>query len=197
MRQAVWALYTHVQSTNEQPLHILCPQTDDTWCKYNKAIKANNTYDHTKHFHLSPILMQEIKPIFKALCMPELLRKCLKGKSQNPNESMNNFIWARLPKRTFVTLGALRLGVFEAVLSFNDGFSSKVKVLENMGLEPGLNMRLALKRLDVKRIHEADKAATDLDKKIRQARTLAKRKLEDLYQEAEDPDNPSYSAGQH
>uniref|UniRef100_A0A1B6JFM5 Mutator-like transposase domain-containing protein n=1 Tax=Homalodisca liturata TaxID=320908 RepID=A0A1B6JFM5_9HEMI len=197
MRRAVWALYCHVQSTNDTPLHILCPDTEDTWCKYNKAAKEKTKYDHSQHFHLSPVLMKAIKPIFKSLCSLELLRKCLKGKSQNPNESMNNVIWARLPKRTFVTLGALRLGVYEAVLSFNDGYSSKVKVLEHIGLEPGLNMRLALKRLDTQRIRKADKAATDIEKKIRQSRTLAKRKLEDLYQEAEDPNNPSYSAGHH
>ncbi|KAG8270785.1 hypothetical protein J6590_077315 [Homalodisca vitripennis] len=45
-----------------------------------------------------------------------------------------------------------------------DGYSSKVKVLEHIGLEPGLNMRLALKRLDTQRIRKADKAATDIEK---------------------------------
>lgn len=107
MRRAVWALYCHVSSSNEHPLHILCPDTDDTWCKYNKAIKAKIEYDHTKHFHLSPVLMTAIKSIVKSLCKSELLSKCLKEKSQNPNESMNNVIWSRLPTRTFVTLGAL------------------------------------------------------------------------------------------
>lgn len=166
-------------------------------CKYIQAQKENKSYDHNEHFHLPRILMEEIKPIFKALSNKELLVKCLKGKSQNPNESLNNLIWARLPKRTFVTLGVLKFGVHEAVLSFNDSYVSKIKVLEELGLEPGKNMVLALKRLDEVRIRKAEKAVIDLEKKIRQKRTLSKRKLEDLYQEDEDPDNPSYSAGGH
>lgn len=135
-------------------------------CKYIQAQKENKSYDHNEHFHLPRILMEEIKPIFKALSNKELLVKCLKGKSQNPNESLNNLIWARLPKRTFVTLGVLKFGVHEAVLSFNDSYVSKIKVLEELGLEPGKNMVLALKRLDEVRIRKAEKAVIDLEKKL-------------------------------
>lgn len=138
--------------------------------------------------------MREIKPIFKAMAKEELLQKCQKGKSQNPNESLSNVIWARLPKRTFVGIGALRLGVFEAALSFNGGYISKVKVCERLGLEVETNMRQALHSLDLQRIRKAEKAASDLEK-IRQGRTPRKRKLEDFYEEPEDPDNPSYCAG--
>lgn len=74
MRQAVWALYCHVLSSNENPLHILCPTTDDTWCKYNQAKRQKEQYDHNAHFHLPTILMEEIKPIFKSLSNRELLQ---------------------------------------------------------------------------------------------------------------------------
>lgn len=83
----------------------------------------------TNHFHFPEIILLEIKPIFKQLSDAQLLGKCSKGKSQNPNESLNNVIWSCLPKRTFVTLPTLQFEVFEAVLSFNDGFVAKVKIL--------------------------------------------------------------------
>lgn len=197
MRQAVWAIYFHVFSNNENPCHQLCPKDENTWCKFNLAQQNKQTYDHREHFHLPSVIMQELRPIFSALSDHALLKKCLKGKTQNPNESLNNVIWCRVPKRTFVSLDTLNFGVFDAVLSYNDGYLSKIKVLEHMGLAAGINMVNAMKRLDWERVYKAEKAVQDLEKKIRQARVLAKRKLEDLYAEAEDPDNPSYSAGHY
>jgi hypothetical protein len=197
MRNAVWASYYHIASTNEKPQHRLCPKGQDSWCKYQKSLANKETYDHSKHFHLPQTIMTLLKPIFKSLSQSDLLKKCLKGKSQNPNESLNNLIWARLPKRTFVTLRTLQFGVAEAVLSFNNGYVSKVKVMEQLGFEPGKNMVVAMKVLDRKRVYFADKAERELEKKIRQKRTLLKRKLEDRYEDEEDPDNPTYNPGGH
>lgn len=148
MKQAVWALYFHVMSSNENPTHQLCPNDDLTWCKYNIAQNKNEVYDHTTHFHLPSIIMNELRHTFKALSNPELLSKCLKGKTQNPNESLNNVIWSRVPKRTFVSLDTLNFDVFDAVLSYNDGYLSKIKVLEQLGLVAGSHMVRAMKRLD-------------------------------------------------
>lgn len=197
MKKAVWALYYHVQSTDENPTHQLCPKDSETWCKYQKAVLEKKVYRHQDHFHLPEAVMLKIKPVFKSLSDPELLGKCLKGKSQNPNESLNNVIWSRIPKRTFVTLPVLRFGAYEAVLSFNDGNISRCKVFEELGLKPGKNLVNAMWRLDKDRVKKADKAAQDLEKKIRQNRTMLKRKLEDMYEESEDPDNPSYASGCH
>lgn len=197
MKKSVWATYFHVMSSNSNPTHQLCPTDELTWCKYNKSLEENITYDHSQHFHLPEVIMLKIKPIFKSLSNPELLGKCLKGKSQNPNESLNNVIWSRIPKRTFVQLPTLKFGTYDAVLTFNEGFASKCKVFQQLGLQVGANMKAAMKQMDLNRVRKAEKAASDLEKKIRQSRTLSKRKLEDLYQESEDPDNPSYGAGLH
>lgn len=53
-----------------------------------------------------------------------------KGKSENPNESLNNVIWSLCPKRLFVILRTLKFGVSEAVglLSFHDIHLSKIKI---------------------------------------------------------------------
>ncbi|GFV21246.1 transposable element Tcb1 transposase [Trichonephila clavipes] len=42
---------------------------------------------------------------------PMLLRKCLHGKTQNPNESIDNTIWSVIPRSTFLELKTLKLGV--------------------------------------------------------------------------------------
>ena len=87
MRKGIRAEYFHILSSNERPQHGLCPDSDDTWCKYRKAIRENKTYDHNNHFHLPDNVMTFIKPIFKDLCKNEIQEKCLLGKTQNPNES--------------------------------------------------------------------------------------------------------------
>lgn len=197
MVKACWAVFFHIQSSNNSPQHLFCPAGLDSWCKYNKAFYLKEKYNHKKHFHIPTVVMKELKPIFKSLSDRVLLQKCLKGKTQNPNESLNNLIWSYLPKRVFVRLDTLDFGVSEAVLSFNDGFISKVRLFQQLQLKAGRNMVRAMKRLDQERIKRADKATEEVVKKIRQSRCIARRKLEDLYEAQEDPDKPSYSGGSY
>jgi hypothetical protein len=195
MKQAVWAEYFHVGSSNENPTHNLCPKGAETWCKYNRSVLLNEEYDHAQHFHLPKIIMAEIKPIFRDLANVELLKKCLRGKSQNPNESVNNVIWTRVPKRTFVALPTLKFGIYDAISCFNEGHIIKCKLMEHMGFSSGKHLVTAMKKLDVKRVYQSEKAISDLEKKVRQSRTLANKRLEDMYANAGSPDNPDYEAG--
>lgn len=139
--------------------------------------------------------MAEIKPIFRDLAHPELLRKCLHGGTQNPNESINNVIWSRVPKRTFVTLVPLSLGVHEAILTFNEGNIAKCRVLRELTIEPGGSCTEIMQSIDFSRIQKSEQELKNLHMKSREKRTRALKKLEDLFQADEDPDNPSYAPG--
>ena len=96
--------------------------------------------------------MKETKPMFQQLSDPNLLGKCLKGKSQNPNKSLNNLIWSCIPKRTFVSIETLKFREFEAVSSYNDVYITKLKFLEHLGLQVRRNLVDAMKQLDIVRI---------------------------------------------
>ncbi|GFU84407.1 uncharacterized protein TNCV_4680251 [Trichonephila clavipes] len=50
MRQAIWAIYCHYRSTDEEPMHHFCPIGDTSWCKYQKAVATNIQ----QKFHDSP-----------------------------------------------------------------------------------------------------------------------------------------------
>lgn len=190
MREAVWAIYWHMQSTDDNPKHGLCPKGTDSWCRYQKAISNNETFVHKTP--LPQVVMKEIKPIFDILSKTELLEKCLHGKTQNPNESVNNVIWSRLPKTVFVGNKTLHLGVYEAIASFNDGFITKCETLKRLKMDIGANMIQAMKMEDKYRIYFAQKQAQELTKKARQARRRRKMKFEE---DEEAPDDPSYGAG--
>ncbi|GFW09285.1 uncharacterized protein TNCV_4276141 [Trichonephila clavipes] len=43
MRQAIWAIYCHYRSTDEEPMHHFCPIGDTSWSKYQKAWLATLT----------------------------------------------------------------------------------------------------------------------------------------------------------
>ncbi|GFW01209.1 uncharacterized protein TNCV_1764441 [Trichonephila clavipes] len=76
-----------------------------------------------------------IKPVFADLSHPPLLKKCLGGKTQNPNESLNSLIWKFCPK----TIGS-RLQIAEIAANletsvFNDGNQILITILETFGLK--------------------------------------------------------------
>ncbi|GFU71281.1 uncharacterized protein TNCV_3782661 [Trichonephila clavipes] len=127
MQQAIWAIFLHKLSTDEKPQHGFCPSDSDTWCKFKKAELLGETYHHKNSLPVD--VVEAMRPVFRDLANPELLKKCLHGGTQNPNESVNNVIWSRVPKKTFVQLELLSLGTYDAVSSFNMGNVSKLEIL--------------------------------------------------------------------
>lgn len=106
MEKAVWTSYLHSTSTDELPRHHYCPDGDDSWCFYNRPL-ANSEVPpshKTKKLFLAKIAekkLQGIVDIYRDLTKPELLEKCLKGRIQNPNESLHFKIWSKCSKRKF------------------------------------------------------------------------------------------------
>lgn len=184
MKRAVWSIYFHKLSTDEKPMHNLCPTGEKTWCGYNKE---KESYKH-KH-SLPEAVMNAIKPTFRCLADPELLKKCVHGKTQNVNESLNNMIWLRCPKISFCGSRVLSIAVCDAVLCFNEGNSGRIKVLKKMGLEPGVYTVKILQELDEKRIAKAELDISQLEKESRIQKRSRKRKQEDRDEE--------YSYGGH
>ncbi|KAG8332497.1 hypothetical protein J6590_108235 [Homalodisca vitripennis] len=92
MKKEIWATFFHKLSTDDNPQHELC---DVAWCKYKQAEKERQAYKH-KH-SLDKAVCEIIKPTYKDLANPDLLRKCSHGKTQNVNESFNSVLWTRIP----------------------------------------------------------------------------------------------------
>lgn len=166
MKKAVWAIFFHRLSTDSNPTHSLCPEPPDTWCKYRLAQVEDKPYSHKNSIPVA--VMEAIKSTFKALAHPDLLRKCLHGKTQNVNESFNNVLWSRIPKNTFVGRSTLEVGAKDALITFNDGNIGRLRVLKCLGLEDvGEHTVAALKYADHIRITKADRAALEMTKEAR------------------------------
>ncbi|GFU28571.1 uncharacterized protein TNCV_467801 [Trichonephila clavipes] len=76
MRKAIWAVWGHSCSTDDEPMHWFCPTNPNTWCKYKAAI--NNNLQNYKHKpSVAKAVRDVIKPVFADLSHPALLKKCL------------------------------------------------------------------------------------------------------------------------
>ena len=73
--------------------------------------KCNGTSLYKEKPGLPSVISDNIRPIFLDLSDENLLSKCLHGKTQNNNESINNVIWKRCPKDINVGRKTLEFGV--------------------------------------------------------------------------------------
>ena len=86
---------------------------------------------------LLSVVRDKIRPMFLDLSDENLLSKCLHGKIQNSNESINNGIWKRCPKDIIVGRKTLEFGVASAIISFNDGISGVLNVFKKLNIPYG------------------------------------------------------------
>ncbi|GFX69806.1 uncharacterized protein TNCV_833831 [Trichonephila clavipes] len=189
MQQAIWAIFLHKLSTDEKPQHGFCPSDSDTWCKFKSRIAWG---DLSSQNSLPVDVVEAMRSVFRDLANPELLKKCLHGGTQNPNESVNNVIWSRVPKKTFVQLEVLSVGTYDAVSSFNMGNVSKLEILRKMCIEPGDYTVQAMECLDKQRLLRAKYYCLQKTKEVRKEKRLKRKKEGELLKNADDLE---YGAG--
>ncbi|GFX84834.1 uncharacterized protein TNCV_3076441 [Trichonephila clavipes] len=140
-------------------------------------LKAELLWETYHHKNSLPVdVVEAMRPVFRDLANPELLKKCLHGGTQNPNESVNNVIWSRVPKKTFVQLEVWSLGTYDAVSSFNMGNVSKLEILRKMCIEPGDYTVQAMEYLDKQRLLRAKYYCLQKTKEVRKEKDLKGRK---------------------
>lgn len=181
MKKAVWATFLHKASSDEKPQHQLCPKGEETWCKYNRSQLDGSEYHHANSLPLA--VVEAIKPTYKDLAKPELLAKCLHGKTQNPNESLNGLIWDRCPKVKFAGRETVEAATYDAISYFNDGNLSKKLVLNKLGITAGYWCEGSLREMDAARIFQCDNRAEERTKEARVKRRRRAREQADAEQE--------------
>ncbi|GBM29934.1 hypothetical protein AVEN_111240-1 [Araneus ventricosus] len=97
MRQAIWEIFMHNLSADEYPQHGFCRICEDSWCGFKKAEATRRECKHKNN--LPAAVVEAMRPVFRDLFHIDLLKKCVYGKTRNPNESVNNVIWSRVPNQ--------------------------------------------------------------------------------------------------
>ncbi|GFV44254.1 uncharacterized protein TNCV_754621 [Trichonephila clavipes] len=175
MREAIWAVWGHSCSTDDEPMHWFCPTNPNTWCKYNAAINNNlQNYKHKPSF--AKAVRDVIKPVFADLSHPALLQKCLGGKTQNPNESLNSLIWKFCPKTIGSSLQIEEIAANLETSVFNDGNQIFISILEKFGLKINRNVCVFLTERDNRRIFTSRQRRLELSFEARRAKKIKKSK---------------------
>ena len=132
-----------------------------------------------------------IKPVFLNLSDDDLLKRCLHGKTQNNNESLNNMLWMKCPKAIFVGKDVLEMAACSAILAFNDGAKGILNVFAKLGLNPGRCSLDFLYRSDVSRVAQMKRKSEEGIKLVRKKQRNKKKGFEDKNEKQE----PDYGAG--
>lgn len=160
LRKDILSTYYHCSSTDENPRHSSCPEGTDSWCFYNRALATGETppsHNTMKvKFRLDPESRKKILQVYKSLTEEHLLRWCLKGRTQNPNESFHSKIWESLPKVHFFGLKTVQYSVTSTVLHHNFGYEGAELFAEQGEINSRILHRLRVR--DKQRINEATRS---------------------------------------
>ena len=168
-----------------------CPKTSDTWCQYNKD-KLDGTSLFKSKGGLPMDIRKDILPVYVDLCKPEKLSKCLHGKTQNANESLNGTIWNRVHKTTHVGLSTLAVGVYDAISHFNIGEKAALNVCGLMNIESGVYTTRLCAEINRTRKRHSIYRMSEPQKKRRKIIRHQRKKTQDKHVEHE---GISYEAG--
>ena len=134
--------------------HALCPKHGHTWCKFWKDKQAG-TETYSQKNRLPPVFFPLLKPVYDRLSDDVLLRRCLKGITQNQNESLHGVVWTRCPKTRFSGKRKVTIAACLSVGNFNIGSSSVADVLKALQIKCGQKTLTYLKTVDRRRLKDA------------------------------------------
>ena len=146
MKQAAWAAWYHMASTDDQPMHDYC---NPDHCGFY----LDFDYKHDGH-SLPPAVCAAIKPAYEELCRDESLRQVLRGGTTNANESFHRIIWSMCSKKRYHTQKRIINATNLAVIIYNDGFIGLMPIYRSFGITVNVAMIGMLKKIDRERINE-------------------------------------------
>lgn len=128
MKNEVMSSFYHCSSTDTDLKHDLCPLSNDSWCFYQKAIANGEKPPSHKtmkvHFTLPDEQLELVKEVYERLSSNEMMQRCLRGLTQNPNESFHSRIWRYCPKHVNATKKKLDFATAHATCDYNVGYVS-------------------------------------------------------------------------
>ena len=151
MRDCIMSSFFHCSSTDANPCHHLCPKSEQSWCFYEKAkAKGETPPSHTTmrvKFDLAPEQLENVKKVYTRLTTDEMMTRCMRGKTQNANESLHARVWNYCPKHINTTKRQVDFAVATAVSNFNVGYLAS-DITTRMGIPLTTSMKRYLDKKD-------------------------------------------------
>lgn len=184
MKNAVYASLFHMVSTDDDPHHTHCPPGASSWCHFKRwEATGEDRRPHKPTMHKD--VAKHLLPIYERMTNPALLERCSRMKTQNANECFNAQIWRRCPKTDATSLRTVQTATALAVLEFNLGPEGYHRVLEKLGISPGVHVKSQSARACVRRVKRAMQSETAASISKRKKRKINKNKQQENYEQAE------------
>ena len=161
MKSRIFAILFHLCSSDDHPKHVHCPPGERSWCFWQRAVAEGKEPGPHK------VIGKKLVPVFTRLTEQGLLKRCVRGQTQNTNESLHNLIWKLCPKVIFSGRKTLECAVALAVSQFSSGATFKHTLLRAFMIEPGQYTIRDSCVKDRKRIKIAVKKSSEAFKKRR------------------------------
>ena len=164
MRTAVWASFFHTVSNADNHNHNFCPSESTSWCFYQRAVAD----DRPPREHRRPLpqdVVAALKPICQRLGDPQLLQRCLDGKTSNSNECFHSLLWSVCPKERWGNLQTIETTLALSVQRFNKGSTALLDMLVQLELMTGPSMEEYVEKEDSNRVVEATRKTSTKEKR--------------------------------
>ena len=138
----------HCTSTDENPHHELCPEGAESWCFFQKALALGlgikpHDEELTKKMRLTEFELSQVREVYDDLTRDELLQKCLKGRTQNPNESLHGKLWRKVHKTKFYGKDTIECAAQSVILETNFNFTDS-NIMSQMDFSGASDARVYL-----------------------------------------------------
>ena len=171
MQGAVMAIFYRSISTDDHPLHMMCPGGNKSWCKFQRA-KAKREPPPRHNPTIPGQIAPFVKKIFLDLSSDAPMERCVLGATQNQNECFNSLIWNRCVKTEFCSLNVVEIAVSLAVITFISGQEALKGLFDRLGYRYTPTLAQFLRSKDDVRIWMAEHREKELVKKRRQQMRL-------------------------
>ncbi|CAF4881343.1 unnamed protein product [Rotaria socialis] len=155
------AFLHNIKNPNGELQHGLCQTEPYSWYSYqkDKYVPLKQKIDPAKQIkRLDPfsenIFLEILTPMIDTLTNPILLRRCLRGATQNANESINSVVWSILPKSKYHGYRSIRGAAAISLIFFNRGRSGLAEFFDQVGIPVTDELLGVLLGKDYKRIEK-------------------------------------------
>ena len=142
--------------------------------------------------NLSGQLTRKLQGIFRRLTEENLLKRCTRNRTQNPNESLHNIIWRLCPKSTFAGRRTVETAAALAVCNFSMVASFRNVLCEIIGTEMGSYSEEFVRNKSLQRVKKAYNASTE---EVKRRRRQVKYRAVASSQKLKDLEGSTYSGG--
>ena len=140
-----------------QDQHYYCPDGILSWCSYKRDQVTNKNEDEIKNkSRLDPVFLDLLQKMITDLTSKELLSRCIRGLTQNSNESLNSVVWSILSKSKYHGFSSIQGAAASAAVYFNGGRSSLLGFFEESGIPVNGALFQTLVARNEKRIQKAE-----------------------------------------